>query len=93
MAWTLKKPFHAIKHSDHYTTHSRDATLSTAATVFSHVYPFCSTYDFVCIIVISLILQSLAVEDADQKVIHQLLEFAHRKALLVKVVRKMRLPA
>ncbi|KAK5823379.1 transcription initiation factor IID, 31kD subunit-domain-containing protein [Linnemannia elongata] len=28
--------------------------------------------------VISLILQSLAVEDADQKVIHQLLEFAHR---------------
>ncbi|KAF9921652.1 Transcription initiation factor TFIID subunit 9 [Linnemannia zychae] len=28
--------------------------------------------------VISLILQSLSVEDADQKVIHQLLEFAHR---------------
>ncbi|KAF9364495.1 Transcription initiation factor TFIID subunit 9 [Mortierella sp. NVP85] len=28
--------------------------------------------------VISLILQSLAVEDAEQKVIHQLLEFAHR---------------
>ncbi|KAF9145062.1 Transcription initiation factor TFIID subunit 9 [Mortierella sp. GBA39] len=28
--------------------------------------------------VVSLILQSLAVEDADQKVIHQLLEFAHR---------------
>ncbi|KAG0006806.1 Transcription initiation factor TFIID subunit 9B [Modicella reniformis] len=29
-------------------------------------------------LVISLILQSLAVEDAEQKVIHQLLEFAHR---------------
>ncbi|KAF8984138.1 Transcription initiation factor TFIID subunit 9 [Entomortierella lignicola] len=28
--------------------------------------------------VISLILQSLSVEDAEQKVIHQLLEFAHR---------------
>jgi len=29
-------------------------------------------------VVISLILQSLSVEDAEQKVIHQLLEFAHR---------------
>lgn len=31
--------------------------------------------------IVSLILQSLGVEDYDPKVVHQLLEFAHRKKL------------